>query len=348
MADWKHEFRESLRPHDLKGAMFIGLIVGLGTFWNGALMIAALLILGSAIVWSRRRMDLIIACAIATALALIEARLFITSGKSVAPHFQFGFVAEIPSLRGLAIYFLQLLGLLVPVLALAMVLLRPRGRWFLASLLVPLAFASTFAFTPDVAVNHKFVNASVRIASLFAAMLIVWLLDEGRIARITAIVLVFFLTVTGVVDFISLWNFNLEKRTHNLADPLLEWAHRNTPPHSVFASAPIYHNIAYLTGRKSYLGLPYWVTSTGYDVAPRMEVLKRIYEGGNPAEIRRLSLSEGIDYAIVDDSVRRYFPGTNEAAISAALPMVFSSGTTHVYGVSRNGREATAAPNRAR
>ncbi|MGE5748583.1 MAG: hypothetical protein ACM31F_01385, partial [Gemmatimonas sp.] len=65
MTDWRQELRTSLKPHDLKGAAFLGLIVGLGTFWNGALMIAAVLILGSAIVWSRHRTDLIVACAIA-------------------------------------------------------------------------------------------------------------------------------------------------------------------------------------------------------------------------------------------------------------------------------------------
>lgn len=331
MAEWTKDFRASLKPHDLRGAIFIGLIVGLGTFWNGALMIAALLILGSAIVWSARRGDLLVACALATLLALVQARLFITSGKGVGPRFQFGFIAETPSVRGLAVYFVTLLGFLVPVLAVTMLLLRPRGRWFLASLLVPLVFASLFAFTPDVAVNHKFVNASVRIASLFAAMLIVWLYDEGKLARAGAMLLVFLLTVTGAVDLISFWNFNQEKRTHALADPFIEWTRRKTSPHAVFASAPIYHNRAYLTGRKSYLGLPYWAESAGYDVPPRLEALKRIYEGGNPDEIKRLVIREGIDYAVVDDSVRRYFPRTNEAAIGNALPLVFSSGTTHVY-----------------
>src|SRR5215216_1513119 len=210
MPEWTKDFRASLKPQDLRGAVFVGFIIGLGTFWNGALIIAALLILGSAIVWSSRRGDLLVACALATSLALVEARFFITSGKGVGPHFQFGFIAETPSMRGLAVYFVTLLGFLVPVLAVTMLLLRPRGRWFLASLLVPLAFASLFAFTPDVAVNHKFVNASVRIASLFAAMLIVWLYDEGKIARLGAVILVFALAVTGAVDMISLWNFNVE------------------------------------------------------------------------------------------------------------------------------------------
>ena len=342
MADWTRDIGESFRPRDWRGAAFVGLIVGLGTFWNGALMIAALLILGSAIVWSPRRGDLLVTCAIATALALLEARFFITSGKSVGPHYQFGFIAETPSVRGLAIYFVTLLGFLVPVLAVTMLLLRPRGRWFLASLLVPLVFASTFAFTPDVAVNHKFVNASVRIASIFAAMLVVWLYDEGKLARAGAVLLVFLLTVTGAVDLISLWNYNLEKRTHDLGDPFIAWAHNRTSPHAVFASAPIYHNRAYLTGRKSYLGLPYWAESAGYDVPPRMDALKRIYEGGNPEEIKRIVMKEGIDYAVVDDLVRRYFPRTNENAIRAALPLVFSSGTTHVYA------GAAAVPNRAR
>jgi hypothetical protein len=342
MPDWTRDFRASLKPHDPKAAVFVGLIVGLGTFWNGALMIAALLILGSAIVWTSRRGDLLITCAIATMLALVEARFFISSGKGVGPHYHFGFVAETPSIRGLAIYFMTLLGFLVPVLAATMLKLQPRGRWFLASLLVPLAFASTFAFTPDVAVNHKFVNASVRIASVFAAMLVVWLYDEGKLARAGAIVVVFLLTITGVVDMISVWNYNFEKRTHDLGDPFIAWAHNETSPHAVFASAPIYHNRAYLTGRKSYLGLPYWAESAGYEVLPRMNALKRIYEGGNPDEIRRIVLKEGIDYTVVDDSVRSYFPRTNEAAIGKALPLVFSSGTTHVYAA------AAVVPNRLR
>ena len=332
MAFWQTDLRTSLKTENLKGAAFIGLLIGLGTFWNGALMIAALLILGSAILWAPRRLELFIACAIATILAIVEAKSFITTGKGVAPHLQFGFVAETPSLRGLAVYFLTLLGFLVPVLAVTMVMLRPRGRWFLASLLVPLVFASTFAFTPDVAVNHKFVNASVRIASLFAAILVIWLYDEGRLARSAAIALVFLLTVTGAVDMISLVNFNLEKRSHDLADPFLVWALDSTSPNAVFASAPIYHNRAYLTGRKSYLGLPYWAESAGYDVPPRIAALKRIYQGGNPDEIRRTIMEEGISYTIVDDSVRVYFPGTNEDAIRQALPLVFSSGTTRVYG----------------
>jgi hypothetical protein len=324
-------FWQSLRPSDWKASVFIGLVVGLGVFWNGALMIAALLILGSAIVWSKRRGDLLVVCAIGTALALMEARFFITSGKSVAPHFQFGFIAETPSIRGLAVYFIILLGFLVPVLAAIAILLRPRGRWLLASLLVPLVFASTFAFTPDVAVNHKFVNASVRIASVFAAVLIVWLYDRGKVGKIGAVVVTFLLTITGVVDMISLWNFNQEKRTHDLADPFIEWSRDSTSPHAVFASAPIYHNRAYLTGRQSYLGLPYWAESAGYDVPPRMNALKKMYEGGDTTEIRRIMTTEKISYAIVDDSVRRYFPRINENAIRQALPLAFSSGPTHVY-----------------
>src|SRR5215203_82324 len=348
MSDWIEQFRSSMKPADLRGAAFVGLLLGLGTFWNGALIIAALLMLGSAIVWSPRRAELIVVCAIATFLAIVEARGFITSGKSVAPHLQFGFVAETPTVRGLVIYFAELVGVLIPVLAAAMVLVRPRGRWFLATLLVPIAFASLFAFTADVAVNHKFVNAGVRIASLFAAMLIVWLLQRGAISKTIAVTLVFLLTVTGAIDLITLWNFNNEKRTHNLADPLLIWADRNTEPGSVFASAPIYHNRAYLTGRKEYLGLPYWAESAGYDVPPRLENLKKIYESGNPDSIRQVVKRERISYVIVDDSVRKSFPATNERAIAATLSLAFSSGSTRVYSPVAADASTGATPSPAR
>lgn len=348
MRDWKQNARDSLSPVDMRGAAFIGLLLGLGTFWNGALIISALLILGSALLWVPHRTDVLVACVIATFLALLEAHFFVSTGPGVAPHFQFGFVAETPSVRGIVVYFFQLLGVLVPLLAIAMLIMRPRGRWLLASFLVPIAFATTFAFTRDVAVNHKFVNAAVRTASVFAALVVVRLLEGRRLARAAGIALIFALTITGAIDLISLWNFNSEKRTHNLADPLLEWAHHHTPANAVFAAAPIYHNLVYFTGRKSYLGLPYWAESTGYDVPPRMNALKRIYQGGDADEIGQIARTEHISYAIVDDSVRRYFPGTREDVIRQHFPLVFSSGTTHVYALPGADDRGATAPHQDR
>ncbi len=323
----------SFRPDDLKGAVFIGVILGLGAFWNGALIIAALLILGAAVVWAPRRMDLIVCCAVATVLAILEARFFVRTGPAIAPTPYIGFLAEPPTLMGIATYYLKLLGLFVPLLTIALWKLRPQGRLFLASLLVPIGFATTFTFTPDVSVNHKFVNAGVRIAAIFVAMLVVRMFDSGRIARVAAIALCLALTATGVVDLIAVWNFNTEKRTHNLADPLLLWALRETDPRAVFAAPSVYHHLVYFTGRRSYLGLPYWAESAGYDVAPRKAVLQRIYEGNDAGEIARLAASEGISYVIVDDIARGHYPGLRDDALRKRFRLAFDRGSTQVYAL---------------
>jgi len=337
MSAWQ-DVRASLRPVDLRGAVFLGLILGLGAFWNGALMIAALLILGASIVWVPRRGDLLVCCAIATMLAIVEAKGFITSGAGVSPKFKFGFLADPPSILGVAKYYVKLLGLFVPLVAIALWRLRPDARWLLASLLVPIAFATLFTFTPDVSVNHKFVNAGVRTAAIFVAALVISVFDSGRPGRVVAAALVVMLTVTGVVDFIAVWNANSEKRTHNLADPMLEWARTNTDPADVFAAAPIYHNIAYFTGRKSYLGLPYWAESAGYDVAPRLRVLERLYKGGNAEEISALARAEHISWLIVDDAAREFFKGIHEDVLRGNFRVAFSHGRTQVYQLAPSNR----------
>ena len=334
MPTWK-DVSLSLRPVDLRGAAFLGLVIGLGTFWHGALMISALLILAAAIVWAPRRGDLIVCCGIATVVAMLETRFFIHSGPAIAPHPRFGFLAAAATPGGVFTYYLFLIGLLVPLLVIAFILLRPVGRWFLLSILAPTAFATTFAFTPDVSVNHKFVNVSIKLAAICVAMLVVRLFDNGRAARITGIVLCIVLTATGVVDFISLWNWNREKRTHNLADPMLLWAMNQTDPHAVFAAPPVYHHLVYFTGRRSYLGLPYWAESTGYDVPHRMALLTRLYESGNPDEISQIAKSEGISYIIVDDIARGYFPHLRDDALRNRFPLVFSQGRTQVYALNR-------------
>jgi len=330
-----NDVKQSLRPFDLRGACFVGLVLGLGAFWNGALIIAALLILGAAILWAPHRGDLLMCCAIATVIAILEARFFVSSGPAIVPKPHFGFLSQPPTIRGIGIYYLKLLGLWVPVLVVALVVLRREARWLLISILIPIVFATTFAFTPDVTVNHKFVNTSVRIGAVFVSLIVVRLLDSGRLARAIGIALCVGLTGTGVVDLIGLWNWNNQKWTHNLADPMLQWARSETDPKAVFAAPPVYHHLVYFTGRLSYLGLPYWAESAGYDVPPRLSVLTRIYEGGSRDEIARLARTEGISYVIVDSVARRHYPGRREDTFRQGFPLVFNSGSTQVYALRR-------------
>jgi hypothetical protein len=321
------------QTQDLRAAAFMGLVLGLGTFWNGALIIAALLMLGTAVAWARPRVDLFTCCAIATLLALLQASFFIHGGPSVTPRVFIGFLAAAPTPRSITAYYLKLLGLFVPLIAVAFWRATASGRWLLVSMLVPIAFATTFKFTPDVSVNHKFVNASVRVAAIFVALILVRLVDAGRIARVAAVLLCVGVTATGAVDLVSLWNINNEKRTHNLGDPFLQWALSRTDPKAVFAAPPVYHHLVYFTGRRSYLGVPYWAASAGYDVAPRERNLRTIYEGGNPEEIRRLAATEGISFVIVDNVARTYYAHLDENPLRQNFPLVFSHGSTRVYSL---------------
>jgi hypothetical protein len=323
----------SFRPDDIKGAGFLGLILGLGAFWNGALIIAALLILGTAILWAPKRGDLLLCCAIAAVLAMLEARFFIRTGPTIAPKLHIGFLAPAATIGSIATYYVLLLGLLVPLLAIAFWMLTRQGRWLLASVLVPIIFATTFTFTPDVTVNHKFVNVSVRVASIFVALLIVRLFDSGRRGRIAAGVLCLALTATGMIDLVTLWNLNDEKRTHDLGDPMLQWAIHETDPKAVFAAPPVYHHLVYFTGRQSYLGLPYWAESAGYDAARRKALLSRIYESGSHDEVQRIASSEGISYVIVDDAARAQYPHLSETVFKEGFPVAFSRGSTQVYAL---------------
>jgi len=327
------EHKTAFQLHDWKGAAFIGILLGLNTFWNGALSITALLILGSAIIWSSRRGDLLLCCAIATAIALLELRFFVHGGRGFTPQPSFGFLAEYPTLRGVAVYYLKLLGLVVPLLAIAIWKLTPVGRWLLASILLPIVFATTFTLTPDISVNHKFVNASVRIAAIFVALVLVTLAKSGRVARFTAVLLFILLIPTGVVDFITLWEWNNEKRTHDLADPMIDWARRETDPAAVFAAPPVWHHLVYYTGRRSYLGNPGWANSAGYYVAPWVAALTRIYESGDAAEVSRIARVDGISYVIVDGIARQTFPHMREDAFKNHFRLVFSHGSTQVYAL---------------
>ena len=72
--------------------------------------------------------------------------------------------------------------------------------------------ATILQVTPDIAVNHKYVIVAVLLLNIFAAgYLFRFLTACFTRAKILAVLLVVLLTITGVVDLITLYNLDAKK-----------------------------------------------------------------------------------------------------------------------------------------
>lgn len=82
-------------PESIFTSVVLGVILGLSSFWNGAVVIAALLVLFVMAVFSKHRLQYLIMASITVVLAYCQTQFFVKSGGSVvSPSIYIGFLAN--------------------------------------------------------------------------------------------------------------------------------------------------------------------------------------------------------------------------------------------------------------
>jgi len=114
--------------------------------------------------------------------------------------------------------------------------------------------------------------------------------------KLLAIVLVFFLTLSGVIDFFPIKNDTASSLADAPNDPDIAWIKENTPPDAVFLNTSYLYHPASLAGRKIFLGWPYFSWSLGYDTHKRNRVAQLIYHGESRTATCNLLQQNHIDY----------------------------------------------------
>ena len=335
-------------PDDFRPAVAAALILCMLPFFHGSVLVAAFLILSALAVFSSGRLAFAVALVPAFLSALLQARLFSGGASAVAsPTLYLGFISVDKSLPGILTYALYAFGFAF-VLLVVLPLLIPRRQavlWF--AFLTPFLFAFTVSLTPDILVNHKFILLSFALENIFIAGLLLRLAspppNARRFLKVSSLALAGVLTVgltaTGLV---GVWTYFVANRFAvgiDLSSPSTTWIEKNTSPEDVFLTPPYSYDAFFLSGRKSFMGWPYYAWSAGYDTVGRFEEIKWLYAGagGDPVAFRAFCASHGIRYAIIDDSLRNDSSYVvNEAFFDRNFPLAAtfpSSGNLKIYRI---------------
>ena len=325
-------------------AIFIGLFLGAIAFWNGATLIAGLLVLAGFALNSRHRSEYILIAVIAVILASLQTRWFITTGKTpVSARFVFGFLAEQRTLGSAISYIFQAYGLLIPLFIASLFYWRKYAAIGLG-FSIPFIFAFTVQPTIEMALNHKFVLVSIFLMGIFVAWMLIdiWR-HKAKVLRLLIIPIFVLLTITGTVDTAAFHNINniaAGKRFGVPKDnPVTAWVMKNTPPRSIFLTELVTLNPVLYAGRLSYLGWPYYGWGAGYDTTGREQDIRLIYGAGTKQDLEKALQDKPIDYILVNDPVRNATNYViNESLIADTFPLVFDSPYegTKIYQVRKN------------
>ncbi len=329
--------KDAWLPDSTVRAAALGVLLGLSVFWNGAVFITAMLVLFVLALVSKHRMEYLIAAVIGLALAQAQSVFFLGGAGGVAPKLYLGFLTPVKTLWGLTLYYLELFGIL-PLMALASLALPLRGMpFYLLAIGAPFLFANSISLTPDIVVNHKYIQLSVLLAGIPVAFLLAEMFRR-RTTGILAGILLALLTVTGAVDLIAVVNINRPERAMVIEErhPIKLWAQEHIAPGDVILTKNFCIHPVLAAGRKIFNGWQYYSWSAGYDTAARDRIAKEIFEGTDADRVKTLLRENRIRYVLSDNETRREF-NVNQPLLERIMTTAYThrpSGTV-IYKVRR-------------
>lgn len=311
LADRYRFQKEQKRAGDFReefGSLFFtGALIGLLPYWNSAVFVAALLILGG--VWlcfPFRRAQLVL-IGTAVLLGLPQVLLLKSGGLAQAGEslFYFGYTLQNPTV----ILVLQYLGWtfgfkwLLLLIALWFASGTQRRLFLAVSLLLLVVFS--LKLSTDVFNNHKLLNIWNIFATSYAAYAL-WRIGKiGLPQTVLASVLGLLMIFGSVIELFPIHNDVIISVPFQ-NDRLVAWATQNTQPSDIFLTHNFLAHPILFAGRKVFLGYTLFAWTAGYDVSAREAVYVRMFEERDPLALMRLLQDNKIAYVGIDNSVRHH------------------------------------------
>lgn len=315
--------------NNYKMAIFIGVLSGASAFWNGAALIALLVMLFFIAALSRKRLDFVIIAGISGLLSMIQSKVFMTE-SAISAQYYFGFIAETKNIWGVASYILRLIGILAVVVVAAFMYYKGVKRYLTFVFATPFIFAFTVSLTVDPTVNHKYIMMSCMLLDIIVAAFIADIVKNKDIVRyIGAAILVVLLTSTGIYDAYSIYVRNGEGHSVvlDLNDPVTEWVAENADSKDIFLTPAYTVNRVTLGGAMLFDGWSYFAWSAGYDTFARDEQVKAMYSAASSEELLRLVEENQIRFIVVDQECRNSEFTVREDVIASTFGIGYTEGS---------------------
>lgn len=298
-------------------AVLWGIVIGLFPFFHQpTLLIFGIFGVAYFLLFPKLRLLLLVTGGIAAIFIVLQYPLITRNGNSISfyPFYLArDFVISKQTIIGkgirLAEYWFQNLGghaLLIPF---GFLIVPKRVKKVFLPIALLFLIPNLFKFSVDVAANHKFFNFFLILGNMLSASALIRFFDWLRNIRprltvilsyCLTVILIFFLTLSGLIDFFVVANDPLGTLADIPTNPVAAWVKEHTPKDANFLNAGFLYNPASLAGRKVLLGWPYFAWSAGYDTETRIKEQKILLEATNPLEFCQLAQKHNISYIIAE------------------------------------------------
>lgn len=164
-------------PQDLPGYLFFGVLLGISSYWNGAILLSCLMILAVSALFCKRRLEYLLMAVLTVLLSLALSKIFSQGNPSpLAISLKTGFIVRGEGIISIIFYYISLYGPLLFTLLLSFYFLGKRYILLLLIFLIPLLTANFVQFTGNILMNHKYIYLSMVLSYGFASLPLAYLI----------------------------------------------------------------------------------------------------------------------------------------------------------------------------
>ncbi len=319
-------------------SLLLGSLLGLSFYFHVAVfMMTGIVLVFLGLFFSKIRSQLLILLLMAGLFSYPQYLYMNSGGNAFGIVFKPGYlISENLSVANFTLYWFMNLGLHFLLIILGFLFANKNQKKVLLAFFSMFVIGNLFQFSPEMAANHKFFNYFMLMGSMFTGFILIKLWRKKFMKPVT-ILLVFFLTLSGIIDLFPILNdqkIQLSDYTHNKT---AQWILYNTAPDSIFLNNTFLLAPESIVGRKIFLGWPYFAWSAGYDTEKRGSERSIMFSSASKREICRLLLKNKISYIEIN---RSQINNPDQPKISDVFEREFQleykNGEFEIYNVSKN------------
>lgn len=222
-----------------------------------------------------------------------------------------GFLSTRPvTIQSFVYYWWLNLGIAIICMSCGVMKANKNQRLFFIPFLFLFITANILQFSYRIDHNHTLINLFIIIANLYIAWFLWYLWQKGLLLKTIAVLLLFFLTISGVLDLMVVKNDYHLRVADAPKNALMQWIRSKTDPRTIFISSRQLLDPVTLAGRKNFVGHDYYLSVMGYAYVNRLKVVKQVYE---TPDIRIIDMVKqgGVQFIIIPNADVSEFWKTN-------------------------------------
>lgn len=197
------------------------------------------------------------------------------------PHqfFNPGFLAQKPLTFGnFTEFWLLNLGVALVLIPIGVILSNKTQRKFFLCFISLFIIGNIFQLSFRIEHNHSLFNYFFIIANFYIAFALTKLWKKGLMGKLGMIIILFFLTFSGLIDFMAVKNDFQYTFSDAPQNAFMEWIKTRTDRNDIFISRQEILDPVTLSGRKNFLGHQYYLEVMGYKSSERESLVKEVFE----------------------------------------------------------------------